>query len=70
MSKKNKTNQHEPPKTAPDLVQETQAEAGEPQKPGKISNKFYEAELARLQKELVKVQEWIKHEGLKVGSHL
>lgn len=31
-----------------------------------ISNKFYEAELARLQTELVKLQEWIKHKGLKV----
>jgi len=32
----------------------------------KISNKFYEAELARLQIELVKLQEWIKLKGLKV----
>ena len=32
----------------------------------KIKNKTYEAELARLQIELVKLQEWIKHEGLKV----
>lgn len=32
----------------------------------KISNKAYEKELARLQIELVKLQEWIKHEGLKV----
>ncbi|HSG95304.1 MAG TPA: hypothetical protein VLA28_07270, partial [Afifellaceae bacterium] len=32
----------------------------------KIDNKFYEAELAKLQIELVKLQEWIKHEGLKV----
>ncbi|HEY51976.1 MAG TPA: polyphosphate kinase 2 [Caldilineae bacterium] len=35
-------------------------------KPKKISKKFYEKELARLQEELVKLQEWIKHEGLKV----
>ncbi len=34
--------------------------------PNKIQNKFYEAELARLQIELVKLQEWIKKEGLKV----
>ena len=33
---------------------------------GKISNKAYEKELTRLQVELVKLQEWIKHEGLKV----
>jgi polyphosphate kinase 2 len=32
----------------------------------KIKNKVYESELARLQIELVKLQEWIKHEGLKV----
>jgi polyphosphate kinase len=32
----------------------------------KVKKKFYEKELARLQIELVKLQEWIKHEGLKV----
>jgi polyphosphate kinase len=32
----------------------------------KIEKKVYERELARLQVELVKLQEWIKHEGLKV----
>ena len=32
----------------------------------KIGKKEYEAELRRLQIELVKLQEWIKHEGLKV----
>ena len=32
----------------------------------KIPNKIYLKELARLQVELVKLQEWIKHEGLKV----
>ena len=32
----------------------------------KISNKRYLRELARLQIELVKLQEWIKHEGLNV----
>jgi polyphosphate kinase 2 len=35
-------------------------------RPRKISNKIYEAELAKLQIELVKLQEWIKHKGLKV----
>lgn len=33
---------------------------------GKLKKDFYEAELARLQIELVKLQEWIKNEGLKV----
>ena len=32
----------------------------------KIKNKLYERELTRLQIELVKLQEWIKHEGLRV----
>lgn len=32
----------------------------------KIDEKAYEKELARLQIELVKLQEWVKHEGLKV----
>ncbi len=32
----------------------------------KVDNKTYERELARLQIELVKLQEWVKHEGLKV----
>jgi polyphosphate kinase 2 len=32
----------------------------------KIKNSVYEAELARLQVELVKLQEWIKHTGTKV----
>jgi polyphosphate kinase 2 len=31
-----------------------------------ISRKFYEKELAKLQIELVKLQEWIKHQGLQV----
>ncbi|MCY4468298.1 MAG: polyphosphate kinase 2, partial [Thiotrichales bacterium] len=35
-------------------------------RPKKINNKRYEAELFRLQVELVKMLEWIKHEGLKV----
>src|SRR5580698_409981 len=32
----------------------------------KIDNDVYEKELARLQVELVKMQAWIKHEGLKL----
>jgi len=36
------------------------------QKRQKINNKIYEAELAKLQIELVKLQEWIKYKGLKV----
>ncbi len=32
----------------------------------KLSKKIYESELAKLQIELVKLQEWVKHQGLKV----
>ncbi len=39
--------------------------SSENEKP-KLKSKTYEKELARLQIELVKLQEWIKHKGLKV----
>ena len=38
----------------------------ERRKDGRITNAHYEAELANLQVELVKLQEWIKDKGLKV----
>ncbi len=37
-----------------------------PEKPKKLGNKFYLQELRKLQIELVKLQEWVKHKGLKV----
>jgi polyphosphate kinase len=40
--------------------------ASDQKKSKKISTKFYEKELRRLQIELVKLQEWIKYKGLKV----
>ena len=46
-------------------VKEVEAKESE-KSTGKIKNKIYEEELARLQIELVKLQEWIKHKGLKV----
>lgn len=36
------------------------------EQPPKLTKKRYEKELARLQIELVKLQEWIKHKGLRV----
>lgn len=36
------------------------------EKPKKLKTEFYEEELAKLQIELVKLQEWVKHQGLKV----
>ena len=40
--------------------------SGVPVRPKKIKNERYENELFKLQVELVKMLEWIKHEGLKV----
>jgi len=45
-------------------IDKTEAKARKKQK--KIFNSKYEKELERLQIELIKLQEWIKHEGLKV----
>ena len=36
------------------------------EKPAKLKNKDFEMELAKLQAELVKLQLWVQHEGLKV----
>src|SRR5512135_3884498 len=36
------------------------------QPPAKLKGKDYDRELAKLHVELVKVQEWVKHKGLKV----
>jgi polyphosphate kinase len=44
---------------------EPAVEGGRPERP-RLVNKAYLAELGRLQVELVKLQEWIRHEGLKV----
>jgi polyphosphate kinase 2 len=46
--------------TEKDLSEETR------KRPQKLKKKFYESELLRIQEELVKLQEWIKAEGLKV----
>lgn len=43
-----------------------QPQAAEQPKPQKMSREAYEKELERLQVELVELQEWIKHQGLKV----
>lgn len=44
----------------------SEAAAANAARKNKLGKKFYEAELARLQIELVKLQEWIKQRGLKV----
>ena len=37
-----------------------------PERHPKLDREYYEAELQRLQRELVKLQEWVRHEGLRV----
>ena len=49
-----------------DATEKAESATEKTRKGKKISNKVYNKELARLQIELVKLQEWIKHEGLKV----
>jgi polyphosphate kinase 2 len=74
MSKKEKAEKTEKAKKQKNrqVVAETVAKNGKDQpaaeekKPKKLKTKFYEEELAKLQVELVKLQEWIKHQGLKV----
>ncbi len=41
--------------------------ASPPDTPRKLSKKEYEKELSRLQTELVKLQEWVVHEGLRIA---
>lgn len=66
MSKKTKGKKNKKNRNTTPLA--TKAESpGKPVKTRKkIKNQIYEAELAKLQVELVKLQEWIKHQGLKV----
>jgi polyphosphate kinase 2 len=60
MSKKKKKNK------ADDLPQDEAEITAETGEPTKLNKKLYEKELFRLQVELVKLQEWIKAERLKV----
>jgi len=65
-SKATKTTKRSSKRDTPGLVM-TEGEAeGVPGAAGKMGQKAYERELARLQIELVKLQEWVKHSGLKV----
>ena len=48
----------------PEMV--TPSPLADPKVKKKARNKFYERELRRLHIELVKLQEWVKHEGRKV----
>ena len=71
-SKKNKMKKDKDKADQPAQVGLAVADAEDPQTqeaaeaPKKLTNKEYEQELAQLQVELVKLQEWIKHKSLKV----
>jgi len=62
-SKKKDPKQAELVAEADAILKQPPKENGKPQK---IKKKVYEKELRRLQIELVKLQEWVKHKGLKV----
>jgi len=64
MSKKDNGKKGHEEKADVELAQKHTPAAGE--KKEKLSTKFYEEELAKLQIELVKLQEWIKFKGLKL----
>jgi len=52
--------------TAPDDGRQAKGSPGSREARPKVKKVFYEQELARLQLELVKLQEWIRQEGLRV----
>ena len=54
------------PDPSPDVLGIAGIGTPEPEKRKKISSKDYNRELARLQEELVRLQRWIRHKGLKV----
>src|SRR3990170_8706454 len=72
MAKKDKAHKNkkhaDPPPEAVVIVENEQDHPAEEadKKPKKLDKAVYEKELARLQIELVKLQEWIKYQGLKV----
>lgn len=66
MSKKDKNNKHKKSKEQLEAHNGRDPEAGAIHKQEKMKAKVYEEELAKLQIELVKLQEWVKIKGLKV----
>jgi polyphosphate kinase len=54
------------PKRAGNKRKKTDASSASDGKPAKLKNKDFETELAKLQAELVKLQLWVKHKGLKI----
>lgn len=66
MSKKDKNGKHKKSKERLEAHNGHEPEAKVTKKHEKMKAKVYEEELAKLQIELVKLQEWVKHKGLKV----
>lgn len=66
MSKKEKAAKNKKSKEQPEADHGRDPEAGAAHKLEKMKAKVYEEELAKLQIELVKLQEWVKIKGLKV----
>ncbi|HBB35343.1 MAG TPA: polyphosphate kinase 2 [Cyanobacteria bacterium UBA8803] len=62
---KNQKNGKVTDSTVPLVIEKGKSQTGV-SKPKKLKKKVYQRELARLQIELVKLQEWIKYQGLKV----
>ena len=54
------------PEPGHDVLGISGADAPRPEPRQKLNRKVYERELARLQEELVRLQRWIRHKGLKV----
>jgi polyphosphate kinase 2 len=54
------------PKTGKSKAGDNKADASADGAPGKLSEKDYQKELAKLHEELVKLQQWVVHKGLKV----
>src|SRR4249920_117324 len=65
MSHKHKKKKQEAEKKSQDEAQEA-AQEPKPSPQGPLSGKDYEKELKKLHVELVKLQEWVKHKGLKI----
>lgn len=66
---KNKTQEKEPDRSANGsaiAAKKKTANSKKSKPPKKLKKEIYEEELKRLQIELVKLQEWVKHKGLKV----
>ncbi len=73
MSKKKEKREKEPkqeeqekPKPAQKKSAKAARPATEAEPPRKLKREFYEAEIAKLQVELVKFQQWVKHTGMKI----